>query len=159
VSSEGRARLFVALELPPEVRDELASWSAGVLRDVAELRLVGPEHLHVTLCFLGGQEVEQIGSIAEACRRAGSAGAVRLKLQATLSSSLQAGGWYVPEKRPFLAHVTVARVRSGSRIRPGSPPAPASLRFEGSFLTLFRSHLARGGARYEPVARIGLDPG
>ena len=69
-------------------------------------------------------------------------------VQVALSDALHAGGWYTPEARPFLAHVTVARV-------PGSyadPPARASVPqsepggFTGSCVTLFRSHLGSAGA-------------
>jgi 2'-5' RNA ligase len=80
-------------------------------------------------------------------------------LQASLSASLRAGGWYRPESRPFLAHVTVARVRSRSRI---SARALESLpRIEVPVLvadtvTLFRSHTRPGGAQYEALARVAL---
>ncbi len=51
--SEERVRLFVALELPTEVRSALRSWAAEHVGAMARLRLVEPESLHVTLCFLG----------------------------------------------------------------------------------------------------------
>jgi 2'-5' RNA ligase len=81
--------------------------------------------------------------------------------QAALSEALAAGGWYAPEKRPFLAHVTVARGagarvsevarRGGRGLRP-----PPSLAFEGSRITLFRSRLSAAGARYEPLGEVLL---
>ena len=37
------------------------------------------------------------------------------RMHQPLARALAAGRWYVPEKRPFLAHVTVARVRGSSR--------------------------------------------
>jgi 2'-5' RNA ligase len=78
------------------------------------------------------------------------------RVQAELSRSLQAGGWYEPEARPFLAHVTVARVARGVRPRAGELPAPQQLEFEGARVTLYRSRLGRGGARYEPLVSVGV---
>lgn len=181
-----RVRLFVALELPEPVRDALVSWRAGVLADVPGLRPVARESLHVTLCFLGWRWVEEIAAIGEAvagvvdrCRgparlsvtqgiwlpprrprvlavELADAGGVLGRVQGELSRALEAGGWYEPESRPFLAHVTAARVGRGGRVRRGElPPVPA-LEFEGSTVTLYRSRLSRGGAQYEPLAKVEL---
>jgi 2'-5' RNA ligase len=73
-----------------------------------------------------------------------------------LSQVLAAGGWYQPEKRPFLAHATVARVtRSGRAPRVSLPQLP-SLEFRCTRVTLYRSRLSRAGARYEPLSTIEL---
>jgi 2'-5' RNA ligase len=74
------------------------------------------------------------------------------ELQADVSAALQELGAYEPEKRPFLPHVTVARVRRGRRVRPQRLPAPAPLPFTAPGLVLYRSHPGPGGARYEPLA-------
>jgi 2'-5' RNA ligase len=181
-----RVRLFVALELPEEVREALASWRAPVLDGVPASRAVARESLHVTLCFLGWRWTYEIPAIDEAIADVAGRGgrAARLSvvqgiwlpprrprvlaveladagrvlggIQGELSRALQAGGWYEPESRPFLAHVTVARVGRGGRVRrDGLPPAPA-VEFEGTTVTLYRSRLARGGAQYEPLARFEL---
>ena len=54
-----------------------------------------------------------------------------------------------PRQPPFLGHVTVARAGRGARIpRVALVAAPVpELRFEGSELVLYRSHLGRDGAR------------
>ena len=83
-------------------------------------------------------------------------------LQGALSARLAAGGWYRPEARPFLAHLTVARVRSRSRIdaraldrvRPIEAPA-----FAAETVTVFRSRTRPGGAQYEALARVALVAG
>ena len=82
----------------------------------------------------------------------GGSGAV----QSALSEALAAGGWYAPEKRPFLPHVTVARVGRGARVRRGLelPALPADLAFRASTVTLFRSRLSPAGARYEGLASV-----
>jgi 2'-5' RNA ligase len=64
------ARLFVALDLPPTVRAELARWArtaaAGARASGGHLRLLAPDGLHLTLCFLGSQPVGEIDAIAHA---------------------------------------------------------------------------------------------
>lgn len=135
-----RARLFVALDLPDEVRAGITAWGREALADPA-LRPVPLESLHITLAFLGQRPEEEIEQIAEVVREsAGPApwielldpvqrpprGRARLyalpalspgaeALQAGLQQGLVEGGFYEPEKRPFWPHVTVARVRSEAR--------------------------------------------
>jgi 2'-5' RNA ligase len=185
VSASGeRARLFVALELPRGVRDRLALWRDGVVAEVPGLRAVAAESLHVTLCFLGSVELASVDAVAAACgvargmpaaslsvrrgiwlppRRPGvlavelfDAGGRLGAVQAALSEALAGGGWYTPEKRAFLAHVTVARVGRGARVRRGSelPGLSGELSFSGSTVTLFRSRLSSAGARYEGLASV-----
>src|SRR2546430_17261816 len=78
------ARLFVAVDPPASVREELLSWARAALarlplrreqNALPDMRLLEPEALHVTLCFLGGRpvgEIEEIGSVL--CGRAGRRG-------------------------------------------------------------------------------------
>jgi RNA 2',3'-cyclic 3'-phosphodiesterase len=186
---EERARLFVALELPAPARDALARWRESVLRGMPALRPVPVEYLHATLCFLGPQRAQEIDEVAAACgvaagepvaeARLGEAVwlparrprvlAVRLedasgalaRIQAALSSALVAGGWYAPESRPFLAHVTVARVARDARLKAPRLGAPALARppavdVRCSRVTLYRSRLGSGGARYEPLRDVDL---
>jgi 2'-5' RNA ligase len=144
--ADRRLRLFVALELPESVRVAIGVWAASELGAIGPLRPVRVDGLHVTLCFLGstaGTEVEAIGACCRrACagrgplrlsiggllalpRRRPRAVAVRvddeghgqlIELQRVLAGALAAGRWYRPEPRPFLAHVTLARVKSGARL-------------------------------------------
>ena len=59
-----RARLFVALDLPRDVRDRIVAWQQAELNDEA-LRVVGPQNLHVTLAFLGYLPEKAIPEVAE----------------------------------------------------------------------------------------------
>jgi 2'-5' RNA ligase len=79
-------------------------------------------------------------------------------LQAGLSDALAAGGWYRPEARPFLAHVTVARARRGSsvRVRDFVAPGVQPVSVHPPAVILYRSVLGGGGARYEALRRITL---
>ena len=188
-SPDERARLFVALELPASARDILSRWRAATLRETRALRPVPVEHLHATLCFLGSRPASQIEEIAGACgvvagepvveprlgepvwlpaRRprvlavhlSDGSGALS-RLQAALSSALVSGGWYAPESRPFLGHVTVARVAKHERIKPPALEPPPAVEVRCSRVTLFRSRLGSSGARYEPlsVIELGSAPG
>lgn len=187
-----RVRLFAALDLPDDVRDVVTAWRAPLLEaEPRLLRPVAPEALHVTLCFLGQLDAGDVEAIAAAMvaaagdasldalalahalwlpRRAPRVLAVGLsdgagalaRLQARVAGALTAGGWFEPEPRPFLPHVTVARVRARGNeraarelVRTPLAPVPA-LVFDGAAVTLYRSHLGGGGARYEPLARVDL---
>ena len=180
-----RVRLFVALELPEEARSALLEWRSGQA-SAERLRLIRPDALHATLCFLGWRSDDEIERIGAACgdtlrglRAPGLALgeglwlpprrprvlAVELsdptkalkELQASLSDALSAGGWYTPEKRPYLAHVTVARVPARAGVRAVELSPSPRLGFLPPAITLYRSRLERAGARYEPLARMGLE--
>jgi RNA 2',3'-cyclic 3'-phosphodiesterase len=183
--SDERARLFVALELPAEVRQALATWTREHTAGVERLRPVALESLHVTLCFLGSRPLAEVGEIAAACRRAGaglpapSLGVgdalwlpprrprvltVELDdqegrlaaVQSALARALVDGGFHEPETRPFLAHVTVARIQREARLRGVELPAPESWRFTAQRVTLFQSRLGRGPARYHALSTVEL---
>jgi 2'-5' RNA ligase len=124
--SDERARLFVALELPDDVREELIGWRSGVLPERPRLRLIAHEHLHVTLCFLGWQEVTEIGRIGDVLSVAAEAGAARLAL---------GDGIWLPSRRPRVLAATLAD-RSGAfrrcfptRSRQAAGTRPRSARF------------------------------
>jgi RNA 2',3'-cyclic 3'-phosphodiesterase len=185
VNGDSRARLFVALELPDQARDALAQWRARLPPPVTlGLRPVAAEALHVTLCFLGWHSPDEVESIAAACRIAGDdappsltlgdavwlprrrprALAVKLadpgerlaRTQARLANALAAGGWYRPEQRPFLPHVTVARVKAGPGAGRSAISPPPQLAFHASRVVLYRSRLARTGALYEALSAVEL---
>ena len=135
-----RVRLFVALDLPEELREGIVAWGGEALGDPA-LRPVAPESLHVTLTFLGQRPEGEIDGVAGVLgKNAGPApwvelldpvarpprGRARLfalpvlspgaeALQAGVSRGLEEAALYQPEVRPFWPHVTVARVRPEAR--------------------------------------------
>jgi 2'-5' RNA ligase len=79
------------------------------------------------------------------------------ELQDRLAARLADGGWYRPEGRPFLAHVTVARARGSRSVRRASLTGPEAVAFRGASVILFRSRLGGAGARYEPLRVVTLD--
>lgn len=179
--SGGGVRLFVALDLPPAVVAALVAWRRPLVGEGTALRPLPEASLHVTLCFLGERPaaaVAPLATLVEACaapvagialgealwlpRRRPRLLAAALDdreeqlgaLHDRLLARLVAEGWHEPDARPYLPHVTVARVRGrGAGSRPAAVPAPPPLAFEGAALTLYRSHLGGEGARYEPLAR------
>ena len=149
-----RARMFVALDLPDDAREELVMWRDELLDGRRDLRPVRPEALHVTLVFLGWQDESAAERIAETAFGAlpeapvprlaaigvrpvpprgtrlfaldlDDEGGRATALQGALSDALAAGGWYRPEKRPFWPHVTLARVKRGERRVTPPPEHPA----------------------------------
>ena len=80
--SDERARLFVALELPVAVREQLVAWRDGVVAGVAGLRPVAVESLHVTLCFLGWVAVREVEAVARACGEAAGMPSAELRVAA-----------------------------------------------------------------------------
>ena len=173
-----RLRLFVALDLPADVRSQLAAWCERAAPD--GVRRVPAANLHLTLAFLGSRSAEDASAVAgllpEVARDVGTlqtAGALWLPprrpgvltvalragpplaaLHASLATALAGAIGFEPEQRPFRPHVTVGRVPRGTRIAPHEldPPAP-SLAFSPPALTLYRSHTGGRGARYEPLVR------
>ena len=88
MSRGATARLFVAVDPPAEVCEELAAWArvaAGTL-DVRSSRgrrrpprLLDPGSLHLTLCFLGARPAAEIDTIAAAIASCeGSGGELRV---------------------------------------------------------------------------------
>jgi RNA 2',3'-cyclic 3'-phosphodiesterase len=178
-------RLFVAADLPAPVRSALAAFRDAA--DPAIWRPVPDEALHVTLAFLGHLPEDAAGTAAAVLDRAAGpqprlavTGPLLLPprrarvlcaaladpdgelaaLQQRVSDGLEAAGLYTPEKRPFRAHATVARLRSGARSPRDLPDglAPEPLEFQVEAVTLYRSHLGRAGARYEALHRVPGHP-
>ena len=171
LGSDERARLFVAVWPPVPVVRALASLRG---RDQPGVRWMTPEHWHVTLRFLG--TVEAAPAVDALSRLAGRPGAlavvgstpVRLgrevialpvdglgPLAAAVDTAF-AGVGRDPEHRPFRGHLTLAR-GTGVRGLAGLRLAE-SLAWPVASVSLVRSHLGRGGSRYEDVAVVELGP-
>lgn len=176
-------RLFVALELPARVRAALSEWSGAL--DDGVWRSVPEANLHVTLAFLGERPEEDVavvdsvlrGIVGEPplslrCARVvalpprrprvvavgleEAGGDVLGALHGAVSAGLASAGVYQPDRRPFLPHVTVGRVRRGARgFVPAALAAPECA-FSAESVTAFRSRPGRGGSVYEPLASVAL---
>jgi len=176
-------RLFVALELPGDVGEALAGWGrACAARDDA-LRPVGIDALHLTLAFLGERpedEVEPLrwalaalapvapvalalgGPIWLAPRRphvlacaVGDPAGALAALHARVIVAVAGASSWTPERRPFLPHVTVCRVR-GRRHAGGAVRGPGERSFAPPALVLMQSELGSGPPRYTALERLGI---
>ena len=144
-------RVFIGIDLDPEVRARIARFLEGVESFAPEARWVHPESLHITLKFIGEQTPEQVEAISERLRgiegsafeiRSGGygffptakaprvfwigihAGPQLAELAGSVDVAVAELG--IPrEDRPFSPHLTLARAggRSGSpKLRKGDGP-------------------------------------
>jgi RNA 2',3'-cyclic 3'-phosphodiesterase len=144
MSRGATARLFVAADPPAPVRERLAGWAREAAAAVQSpgaprpLRLLDPDNLHLTLCFLGSRPVEEIEAIgATLSAYAADVGELSVGaplwlprarprslavaihdeggeltgLQAAVTAAISETSGWEPERRRFRAHVTVARTR------------------------------------------------
>jgi 2'-5' RNA ligase len=179
-------RLFVACEPPLAIAAELAAWAAQASARDPALRLLGPDALHLTLAFLGEVATGDVGTVedvmGDALRDEPWPSALRVgegiwlaprtphvlaveisdedgaltALQGRLSTGLADAIGFTPERRAYLPHVTVARVRRGRAPRDldlDRQPAPSA--FAAEAVALVRSHLGPEGATYETVLAFG----
>lgn len=189
----GSVRAFVALELPSAIQDSLRKISADlqVKTKGLPLRLVPVEKIHITLKFLGDMDeakVQPISDLLGAKAKSTSAFDIKLNgmgvfpsprrpnviwvgviapaslldLQSQVEGELSSLG-FVPEKRPFSAHLTIARVRREARpadlqriaeIVASTDVAAVTGRIDT--LTLFQSQLKPSGSVYNPLSRNPL---
>ena len=171
LESGDRLRLFVALRLPAETLERLAAWQARELSGRHGLRVLSPEHLHVTVAFLGSRPGGEVRAIVAALRDAAlhasppmlvargyretqRAGMVTLseveprhahRFAGSVMIALEELGVYERERRDWLPHVTVARFRTQPRL---DPPLPDLGRFSPSEAALYHSVLRPTGAQY-----------
>src|SRR5882762_7812623 len=138
-------RIFIGIDLDPEVRARIERFLEGVEGFASEARWVQPESLHITLKFIGEQPSERVEAITERLRRVeGSAFKIRAggygffptaKAPRVFWIGVNAGPQLaelagsidmataelgIPrEDRPFSPHLTLARTGAGRRS--GSP--------------------------------------
>jgi 2'-5' RNA ligase len=166
-------RLFVALEIPREVRERLAALQGGV----PGARWASDEQMHLTLRFIGEVdenvahdiddalagirarsfmlELTGVGEFGGKKPRAIWAGVrandALLHLQKKVETALQRIG-LPPEERKFSAHVTLARMRAAPREKVVQFLTHHALFASGPFavenFVLFSSHLGSGGSVY-----------
>jgi 2'-5' RNA ligase len=181
MSRGATARLFAAVDPPPEAAERLAAWgrAAALSGRNQALRVLAAESLHVTLMFLGERPVEEIGELAAAIATAAGrsqpceietaapvwlpprrprALAIELHDHSGALGDLQRDAACLlcavsglPEPRRFRPHVTIARSRSGEMPAAQLPVTPR-LTFMADEVILYRSRLDPTGARYEALA-------
>jgi RNA 2',3'-cyclic 3'-phosphodiesterase len=178
VRGRERPRLFVALPLPDDARQELAAWQQRELDGAEDVRVVSSANLHVTLAFLGARPASDVdailGLLRDAARQARrpvlapvryretrSVGMVVLddeegratRLAGEVGEGLERLGVYQRERREWLPHVTVLRFRRPPRL---TPPLPELGLVSPSEVALYHSVLRPAGAQYEIVESVAL---
>ena len=174
MARDERLRLFLGYRLPAGVVELLAEWQTRELRG----RIVPAGNLHVTLAFLGHRPATELPDVLDVLGRAAresvppvfqlagyretrSVGMLALDdesgaasdLAGRLHAELAALGVYEPERRPWLAHVTVLRFAERPQLR---PPLPQLAPFAPSDAAAFLSRLHPSGARYEVLESFGF---
>lgn len=173
-------RLFVALDLPPGTRQQLALMAGGI----PGAKWVAPERMHLTLRFIGEADGALFADICRALAEVeGAPFALRLKsvgrfgvrkrvnqvwagvapnedlerLQRRLEGALNALG-LEPEGRRYHPHVTLARLKGAPAERVAGFLADHSLFESESFaidgFVLYSSLLSHSGAIYRAEAEF-----
>lgn len=176
-------RLFVAIEVPDDIRARMAGLCAGV----PGARWVAPENMHLTLRFIGDVDEGVMQDIDAALTRVhapgfamtfsgvGCFGSARRPrslwvgvepvdalntLQSRVEAAVQRAGC-PPEGRNFAPHVTLARFKGGGVARLGDYLAANSPFRAGPIdvrqVTLFSSVLSHNGSIYRVEETYPLD--
>lgn len=133
-------RLFIAVEVPPLVKEALGAVQQQLQRGSPPVKWVAPEAMHLTLQFLGATDTQLVTPIGVALRQAlaeqpacelrlgqpggfpngrrpsvlwvGIDGATSAleQMQRSIAAALHPLGFPM-EARPFQAHLTIGRVR------------------------------------------------
>ena len=169
------ARLFLGLPLPPDAVERLVPWQA---RELHEVRVVAPAHLHVTLAFLGSTPVARFREIADGLAAAAEGRerpvltvsryretrsvamlvfddleARATRLAEDVHGRLERLGVYERERRAWLPHLTVARFRRPPRLKPALPDLGDVVPSDAA---VYLSRLRPGGAQYEILETVAL---
>ena len=139
-------RLFIAVELPDEVKEKIAGLVSELKKEVAGVRWVEGKNLHLTLKFLGWVEDKKMGEVNALMERAAkgcggfkakvegagsfpegkpprviwvgfSEGSDKLKSLAEGIEKLFSHAGYRQEEKEFASHVTIGRVKEAGNIR------------------------------------------
>jgi len=187
-------RSFIAIELPEEAKKGLARLRKELERNEHRfVKWVDPGGIHLTLKFLGNISSKRVTEITEAIKEAAqgispfhleisglgafpSLGHTRVLwvsvggevdklsgLQQNIDSALAALG-FAKEERPFVPHLTLARIREGASApeRRSFGELVSSTTFEDKYhveveaIRLMRSQLTPAGAIYTCLSVVGL---
>jgi len=179
-------RLFFAVELPGPVRDEAARVAEQMRQTLsAPARWTPVENLHVTLKFIAELDADRLPKlVASAAGKLAAVEPFRVELAgsgafpnhraaqvlwigigegrstlARLARKLDASAGRQGaerDRRPFRAHLTVARLREPAPVPLEELPAPDSLAFEVAEVVLYESRLSSTGATHVPLTRLPL---
>ena len=188
-------RSFIAIELSKEAKKGLARLKKELEKDEHKfVKWVDPEGIHLTLKFLGNIPSKRVTEITEAMKKAaqgispflleisglgafpslkqarvlwvGVSGELDKlsRLQQNIDSALAVLG-FANEERPFVPHLTLARIREGASAPErtsfgelvGSTASEGKYPVEVEAVRLMRSQLTPAGALYTCLSVVELD--
>lgn len=180
-------RLFVAVWIDEPLRAALAA--LPLPGATGRIRRTDPSQYHVTLRFLGEVPPDEadrlartmaahVGSVAPFPYRIVDVGTFDRSRGGVVVARIEPSeGWrslhgaveralsehgFAPERRPFVPHVTLARVKGGRIARPRSPSPEATKPIGEGFVSeaaLVKSELRPDGPVYRDLARFPLAGG
>lgn len=184
-------RSFIAFKPPADIIHRIGQIQAQLRSEGVVAQWVKPSNIHLTLKFLGDTDPDQAGDIRDAMKVAvaghaplelalGGLGGFpnlsrprilwqalsqdieRLKgIQQRLEAQLTQCG-FLPERRPYRAHLTIGRIRRPKRWHPQAVAAVRQISvlplqpFTMNALIWYESRLLPGGAEYTVLARMRL---
>ena len=172
-------RLFLAIDLPAPIREQLTSALAKHL-ETAPGRAVVARNWHLTLKFLGDVHMNRLERLLEELRRVpplqpfdvglGLLGAFpkpkrarvvwvgvddparKLTRLAAMVRDATVKAGFGEDTKPFKGHITVRRLRRPSDVAPFVKSwVPLPLSFVVDRFVLYRSHLGSGPPTYQPI--------
>ena len=186
MTSGERLRLFVAVDVPTDRLARVQELTAPLRAELDGARWTPGSNQHITVKFLGSTPSERLADVVAVCAEVASTHAsaqvhlnglgafpslhrarvlwvgiddtdgVLQGVAGALDRRFESLG-YAREARAYTPHLTLARMKSATPIRPPLPVMPTELSpFSIDHLTLYRSRLAPRGAVYEALERFAL---
>ena len=175
-------RMFIAVEIPEDIRRSLGEYANILKRLVPNVKWVSAENMHLTMKFLGEVDEKRIAEITEFSKLAlkgfgsftvefshlgffpnarsprviwiGTSGAVDrlLELYQDLEESLEKIG-FDREAKMFSPHLTIGRAKHQAQIVvPSCIPEFEEVSFEVKGISLIKSTLTPQGPLYETLS-------
>lgn len=171
-------RLFIAALLPREIQAGIDEYIKTIRPHCEGVKWERREKLHITLKFLGNVEdskAKQISSVLSGIVDHNSSLSMEIQrfggfpvlsnprvifvglsdnpslseIHEAINDELEPLG-FEKERRKFVPHVTIGRIKSKMRVK-GTIPPPARVHFEITEIALMRSVTGREGSKYYPV--------
>lgn len=176
-------RIFIAVNLTEEIKKKIKEYSAKLVD--LDARWTAPENIHITLVFIGYLDEGKIPLVEKSVEEAVS-GFSKFTVKLTNivlepareprmiwleAVSVQLGNFkkvvednlikylkFVPEKRPFSSHLTLARTKNIKSLLADKKiiEKPFSAEFIVPSIEIMESRLKRGGAEHTVVKSFDL---
>src|ERR1017187_4458953 len=169
-------RLFVAIDLPNDVRAAVARWTNLNKPAAAGYKWVSADNLHVTLKFIGERPDSDVAAISQVLVKVAFPAPIEMSvdgigsfpnvlfanviaadalaaLARDIEQCLEPLG-IAPEKRAFTPHLTLARRKEGARFPRDVGGDEKFGAFAADEFILYQSVLGPKGSTYTPLRRF-----